>query len=180
MIDRLLAFFSDPRVPLLALALLPLLRAIYAIVSRVVKPYPRARAAVEAVAALFPDLVRAVLQGVSIFTGRPAPRLDLVPIGDPDPRVIEAGARAVDIIAGEWRERALAAEARVAELTAGDDAEEPGRLRPTVVPGEVSPVSPVETGRFRVRPPPVEEPTEDPPSPDEGTSRRPPGTRGAV
>ena len=149
MIDRLLAFLSDPRVPLLALALLPVLRAVYAIISRVVKPYPRARAAVEAVAALFPDLVRAVLQGVSIFTGRPAPKLDIVPVGDPDPRVIAAGARAVDIIAGEWRERALAAESRVAELTASD---EPGRLRPTVVPGEASPVATTQRHRIGTRP----------------------------
>lgn len=134
---------TDPvRLPLLLAAVTIVARVIYALISRVVQPFPRARAAVEALAAATPDVLRAGLQVVAIITGKPAPKLDLVPVGDPDPRVIEAASRAVDVVAADWKARALAAEARVAELTA---AEEPGRLRPTVVPGEEPARSPDET-----------------------------------
>lgn len=137
---------TDPvRLPLLLAAVTIVARVIYALISRVVQPFPRARAAVEALAAATPDVLRAGLQVVAIITGKPAPKLDLVPVGDPDPRVIEAASRAVDVVAADWKARALAAEARVAELTAADDAEEPGKLRPTVVPGEEPARSPDET-----------------------------------
>jgi hypothetical protein len=54
----------------------------------------------------------------------------------------------------EWQRRALAAEARVAELTAGEE----GHVRPTAVPGDARPVTtrhriatrPAESGRARV------------------------------
>jgi hypothetical protein len=58
-------------------ALVALLRALYALVSRVVAPYPRLRAAVEALAALGPDVLRAVLQLARAVSGRPLPSLDL-------------------------------------------------------------------------------------------------------
>ena len=61
----------------LAAALVGLLRVLYALISRVVAPYPRLRALVEAVAALGPDLLRAVLQLLRAVTGRPWPSLDL-------------------------------------------------------------------------------------------------------
>ncbi|MBL0220246.1 MAG: hypothetical protein IPQ07_41050 [Myxococcales bacterium] len=54
-----------------------LLRALYALLSRLVQPYPRLRAAVEAIAALGPDVARAGLQGYRALTGRPVPSLDL-------------------------------------------------------------------------------------------------------
>ena len=54
-----------------------LLRAVYALVSRLAQPYPRLRAAVEAVAALGPDVARSALQLYSAITGRPVPSLDL-------------------------------------------------------------------------------------------------------
>lgn len=142
---RLLDLLTDPvRLPLVLALVAALARVVYAVVSRVVQPYPRARAALEAAVALLPDVLRAALQLFAVATGRPAPRLDVVPLDTrPDPRVVEAASRAVDVIAGEWRERALVAEARVAELTA---AEEPGKLRPTVVPGDEPERSPDETG----------------------------------
>lgn len=58
-------------------ALVALLRALYALVSRVVAPYPRLRAAVEALAALGPDVLRALLQLARAVTGRQLPSLDL-------------------------------------------------------------------------------------------------------
>lgn len=60
---------------------------------------------------------------------------------------------------------ALAAEARVAELTAGPD----GGLRPTVVPGE-EPRPAAVTTRHRIVPR----------EPDESTAGAEPGTRGAL
>ena len=45
----------------LAASAVALLRGLYALLARVLAPYPRARAAVEAVAALAPDVLRAVL-----------------------------------------------------------------------------------------------------------------------
>lgn len=83
---RLLDLLSTPAG--LALAAL-VLRVAYALVSRLVAPHPRARAAVEAVAALLPDVARAALQLVALRTGRPAPRLDALP---PDPRDEELAA----------------------------------------------------------------------------------------
>lgn len=144
----LLDLLTDPvRFPLALALLAAVLRVLYAIVSRFVAPYPRARALVEAVAAACPDVLRAGLQVVAAITGRPAPRLDVTPL---DPQA----ARAINV-AESWRLRAELAEARVAELTA---AEEPGRLRPTVVPGEEPARSPDEashaarTGRHRIPP----------------------------
>lgn len=52
------------------------LRALYAVASRVVAPYPRARAVVEGLAALGPDVLRAVQQIGSAVLGRPLPSLD--------------------------------------------------------------------------------------------------------
>ena len=54
-----------------------LLRAVYALISRLVQPYPRLRAAVEAVAALGPDVARSALQLYRAITGRPVPSMDL-------------------------------------------------------------------------------------------------------
>jgi hypothetical protein len=145
---KLLDLLTDPvRLPLALALLAAVARVLYAIVSHVVAPYPRARAAVEAVVALLPDVLRSGLQLVAVVTGRPAPRLDVVPV-DPDvaraQRIGDAShAAAVDAIENgrQWRDRALAAEARVAELTASPD----GGLRPTVVPGEEPERSPDET-----------------------------------
>lgn len=142
---RLLDLLTDPRTPLVFAAVAALARVVYALVSRLVQPYPRARAAVEAVAALAPDVVRAALQLAAAVTGRPPITLDLPPA---DPRVVAAAARA------------LAAEARVAELTAG-----PGDgVRPTVVPGE----------------PPARSPDEATTAARTGRHRIPPGTMGAL
>lgn len=52
-------------------------RALYASASRLVAPYPRARAVVEALAALGPDVLRAVQQLGSAVLGRPLPSLDV-------------------------------------------------------------------------------------------------------
>lgn len=52
-------------------------RALYALASRLVAPYPRARAVVEALAALGPDVLRAVQQLGSAVLGRPLPSLDV-------------------------------------------------------------------------------------------------------
>ena len=53
-----------------------LLRVLYALASRLAAPYPRARAAVEAIAALGPDVLRAAQQLGSALLGRPLPSLD--------------------------------------------------------------------------------------------------------
>lgn len=67
--------------PALAAAVLALavvvMRVVYAIVSRLVAPYPRARAVVEAIAALMPDVLRAVLYVLRAATGLPLPSPDL-------------------------------------------------------------------------------------------------------
>lgn len=147
---RLLDLLTDPRTPLVLAAAVALARVLYALVSRLVAPYPRARAAVEALAALGPDVVRAGLQLVAVVTGRPAPKLDALPPAPPD-AVQLAGryATAADLQAAlddAAAERDALAR-RVAELTAS---EEPGRLRPTVVPGEEAPAGAVVTSRHRV------------------------------
>ena len=75
----MLAYMSTH--PALAAAVLALavvvMRLIYAVVSRLVAPYPRARAVVEAVAALAPDVLRAVLYVLRAATGLPLPSPDL-------------------------------------------------------------------------------------------------------
>ena len=143
MTSRILALLSDPIALPAVLALVAAgLRLTYAGISRLVQPYPRARAAVEAVAALAPDLLRFVMQVVALWTGRPAPKLDAIPAAvDPfraDGRTAAQLLAELDAVKSELD--ALAR--RVAELTAG---EEPGTLRPTVVPGDDLPRSPDET-----------------------------------
>lgn len=93
----------DPRVHAAIILAVMLVRVLYAILSRVVAPYPRLRAIVEAVAALGPDVLRAGQQLLTALAGRPVPPLDL---RAPDPEAVR------------WRERAEAAERRVAELAA--------------------------------------------------------------
>ena len=61
----------------LAAALVALMRSIYAVISRIVKPYPRLRAAVEAVASLAPDVARFGLQAARAVTGRAIPSIVL-------------------------------------------------------------------------------------------------------
>lgn len=156
---KLISLLTDPRTPFVLAAIVALARVLYALVSRLVAPYPRARGVVETLAALGPDVVRAGLQLVAVATGRPAPKLDVLP---PDPRVEEQAARLAGsdltllramVLDLQTERDALAR--RVAELTA---AEEPGRLRPTVVPGEEPARSPDETtatartGRHRIPP----------------------------
>lgn len=55
-----------------------LCRVLYAAVARIVAPYPRARHVVESVAAISPDVLRAVVQIYRAVTGRdlPAPLVD--------------------------------------------------------------------------------------------------------
>ena len=50
-----------------------LLRAAYALAARILAPYPRARAFVEAVAAMAPDVLRFVQQVYRVLTGRDLP-----------------------------------------------------------------------------------------------------------
>jgi hypothetical protein len=76
--NRILALLTDPILLPLALALVAAVaRVAYAIVSHVVAPHPRARAAVEAVVALLPDVLRSGLQLVAVATGRAPPTLDV-------------------------------------------------------------------------------------------------------
>ena len=127
---RLLDLLSDPiRLPILLAFVGAVLRVAYAIISHVVAPYPRLRAGVEAVVALMPDTLRSGLQVVSMWTGRPAPTLDVRPA---DPTAARVTAQVFAELDATKAERDALAR-RVAEFTA---AEEPGRLRPTVVPGE--------------------------------------------
>jgi hypothetical protein len=125
----LVSILVDPRFPVALALFAALLKVVYAIVSRIVSPYPRARAAVEAVAALMPDVLRSLAQAFTVLTGRPAPTLDL---RAPDPEAVR------------WRERAEAAERRVAELAAAGNPAAPVERtvdettraeRPTVAPG---------------------------------------------
>ena len=71
---RLSWLISHPEV---LLALVASLRVLYAVLSRVVAPYPRVRAVVEGLAALGPDALRAVQQIGSAVLGRPLPSLDV-------------------------------------------------------------------------------------------------------
>lgn len=88
----------DPRVHAAIILAVMLVRVLYAILSRVVAPYPRLRAIVEAVAALGPDVLRAGQQLLTALAGRPVPPLDL---RAPDPEAVR------------WRERAEAAERQI-------------------------------------------------------------------
>lgn len=54
-------------------ALTLLVRAVYAALARVLAPYPRVRAAVEALAAVSPDLWRALVMIARAVTGLPIP-----------------------------------------------------------------------------------------------------------
>jgi hypothetical protein len=114
--NRLAYLIEHPE--LLALLVL-LVRAVYAAVSRLVQPYPRVRAAVESVAALGPDVLRATQQAASAVTGRPVASLD-VRHPDDDRAALLA--------------RAEAAERRVAELAAAASPAAPVE-RVTRVPG---------------------------------------------
>lgn len=70
---------SHPAVAAAVLSLaVVVLRVVYAVVSRLVAPYPRLRAIVEAIAAMGPDVLRAGLYVVRAATGLalPAPDLD--------------------------------------------------------------------------------------------------------
>lgn len=58
-------------------ALVVAARVLYALASRLAAPYPRARAVVEGLAALGPDVLRAVQQLGSALLGRPLPSLDV-------------------------------------------------------------------------------------------------------
>jgi hypothetical protein len=62
----------------LAAALVALLRGLYAALSRLATPYPRLRAALEAVAALAPDVLRFAVMVARAVTGRaiPMPAVD--------------------------------------------------------------------------------------------------------
>lgn len=181
---RLLDLLSDPiRLPV-ALALAgALLRVVYAIVSRVVAPYPRARALVEAVVALWPDVLRAGLQLVAVRTGRPPPTLDALP-PDPDAARVTAQVFAeLDAVKGERdalaqrvaelaaaqmeRRHVVSLDGRVTVVPGGETDEEPAAERPT----------PATTTRHRIVQPPAEASAEEP---DEGTAGREPGTRGAL
>ena len=88
-----LALLSDSRtalvVPAVMALLVALLRVVYAVVSRVVAPYPRVRAIVEAVAALGPDLLRSSQQLLTAAAGRPLPTLDQRD-ADHDPAALRA------------------------------------------------------------------------------------------
>ncbi len=63
---------SDPTATIAAYlsALTIAARVVYAIVARVVAPHPRARAIVEVLAAISPDLLRAAVQAYRAVTGR--------------------------------------------------------------------------------------------------------------
>lgn len=72
--QHILWFLEHPEA---IMAVVILLRVLYAMVSRLVRPYPRLRAAVESVSALGPDVLRAVQQGAIAATGRPVPGLEV-------------------------------------------------------------------------------------------------------
>lgn len=102
---------SDPRVPVYLAVIAAMMRIAYAITSHIVAPYPRARAIVEAIAAMSPDVLRATLQLVAAVTGKTPERLD---------------ARIADEELVRLRQRIEALEATQQET--GD--------RPTLTPGE--------------------------------------------
>lgn len=57
----------------LAAALVALLRALHAVLARALAPYPRARAVLEAVAAIGPDVTRFGLMVARAISGQPIP-----------------------------------------------------------------------------------------------------------
>lgn len=141
---RLIDILTDSiRGPIVLACVIGIVRVIYATISRIVQPYPRARATVEAAAALSPDVLRFGLQMWAAWTGRPAPKLDALPAAPLDAvRLAGRYATAADLQdaldAAEQESARIATERdalarRVAELTAGRT---PDTLRPTVVPGE--------------------------------------------
>ena len=113
---RLAYLLDHPEWIALAVALV---RVAYAVLSRAVAPYPRVRAAVEAVAALGPDLLRASQQASAAVRGARPVTLD-ARHPDDDPAALLA--------------RAEAAERRVAELAAAASPAAPVE-RVTRVPG---------------------------------------------
>jgi hypothetical protein len=84
----------DPRFHASVVLLVALVRVVYAIVSRLVAPYPRARAVVEGLAALGPDVLRAGQQFGAAFVGRPVPSLDLRSPVTLDARTVGVGSDA--------------------------------------------------------------------------------------
>ena len=71
------AFAHPVEATAIATAAIGLLRSLYALLTRLVAPYPRLRAVVEAVAALGPDVLRFLLQIARAITGRPIPSVTL-------------------------------------------------------------------------------------------------------
>lgn len=71
------AIAHPTELPLALAAMAAVARTLYALVSRLVAPYPRLRALVEAVAAASPDVIRAGQQLASAILGRAVPSLDL-------------------------------------------------------------------------------------------------------
>lgn len=98
---------------LVAAAVVSVLRAAYALLARLVAPYPRLRAAVEAVAAIGPDPLRAILQALRAVTGRALPwtvadardaeiaalRAEVARLQGPQPRAAERGSARVGVLA---------------------------------------------------------------------------------
>lgn len=106
----------------LAALVVAVVRGIYAVISRIVAPYPRLRAIVEAVAALGPDVLRAALQFARAITGKPLPSLAL------DSRDAELA---------RLRETVARQAARLRELESPDNA----TGRATVAPPTIPPVA---------------------------------------
>ena len=94
-------------------AVVSVLRAAYALLARLVAPYPRLRAAVEAVAAIGPDPIRAILQALRAVTGRALPwtvadardaeiaalRAEVARLQGPSTRAAERGSARVGVLA---------------------------------------------------------------------------------
>lgn len=115
-------------IPLYLAAVTALARILYALVARLVAPYPRLRAAVEALAAASPDVLRGLAQLYRVVTGRDLP-MPLV-----DARDAEL-ARLRDQLAVAQGER-IELRARLAELvtTASAAVPPPPGTRPTSLP----------------------------------------------
>lgn len=89
-------------------SIVALIRGVYALVSRLVAPYPRLRAGVEAIAALGPDVLRFALQAGRAVTGKPLPSLAL------DTRDEEL-ARLREVVARQAAQLTSVSEAKTAE-----------------------------------------------------------------
>lgn len=113
------AIAHPEQLPVALAATATLARLLYALLSRLVQPYPRLRALVEALAAASPDVIRAAQQLASAVLGRPVPTLD---------------ARAPDDDREALRVEVTRLRARVADLM-GDRVAE----RDTVVPAPIPP-----------------------------------------